>query len=131
MQLKTEICFCLMVLSLSPQCQKNMKFSYVDGSGNRYHLLDQQLTYAPMTPEHSSSGTYSGGDPAVKNLSKTELSQLKEKAEGLVADTTCHTQMRTMGTGTLRAGEKRVLLSYRCRSKQAFESWLKALLKED
>jgi hypothetical protein len=55
-----------------------MSFTFVDGNANRFTLTTTTLTYRPITPEESSSGMYSGGDPWVRELTDSQRAQLVE-----------------------------------------------------
>jgi len=97
-----------------------MKYTYVDGAGNRYSLNDNQLEYNPMTPEMSSSGIYSGGQPFITKLEKIDLIKLIDVLERALWSKNDHTDKRTMGSGTLIKiiGNQRqsVYLSYKSNS---------------
>lgn len=106
-----------------------MNYSYADGSGNKYRLKDATLQYIPMTPEQSSSGTYSGGDPFTLELEKMNLIKLIDVFERALWSEEDHTKMRTMGSGTLykKVGEESSLIYLRMRSGSMEE--INALLK--
>jgi hypothetical protein len=56
--------------------------NFADGSGNRYTIASDaadanaHLVYEPITPEQSSSGTYSGGSPVDRQISAENTSEL-------------------------------------------------------
>lgn len=82
------------------------KLDYMDGSANTYRFrqdaIDQpaSFAYVPVTPEGSSSGTYSGGEPISGNLTGPEASQLWGLVRQLEAATADHVTDRAMGTGS-------------------------------
>lgn len=95
--------------------------SYADGSANSYTFMQADpgggvsFEYAPVTPETSSTGTYSGGDPVKKTLHAGDprLDELWRRVEALEADRSQHITERRKGTGALRvttAEEERVTL---------------------
>ena len=112
-----------------------LRFS--DGSGNAFRLeRDPQrgpprLSYDPVRPLTSSSGTYDGGE-AHSDLALTEsvAEQLWQRAQALIADTRQHQTARSMGTGLLRwvcgDDEGRVILTPT--AGRAFEARLRALV---
>lgn len=90
-----------------------------DGSGNGYRFWQEAggeacFDYTPVTPEHSSSGFYSGGEPQAGTLSGADADALWEQAERLAGDTARHEPRRVMGSGSFRlvtpAGERRFLV---------------------
>ena len=101
--------------------------SYYDGCGNGYKIRNNELKYEPMTPEQSSSGTYSGGDPKLIKLDKDQSSQLKTLFE--TAFENCSTNKnRMMGTGRLFMDGKVCNLAMRNKAKIEIESYFKVLM---
>ena len=100
-----------------------MKYTYADGSGNTYRLDNAKLEYAPMTPERSSSGTYSGGDPFTIELEKIDLIKIIDVFERALWSENDHTDKRTMGSGTLfkKVGEETQRIYLRMRSNSMIE----------
>lgn len=78
-----------------------MKYTYVDGSNNKYRLDKAKLEYVPMTPELSSSGTYSGGEAFAIELEKMDLIKVIDVFERALWSEGDQTDQRTMGSGTL------------------------------
>jgi len=78
--------------------------SYSDGSANSYAFSHTdpgqraQFVYDPVRPEESSSGAYSGGDPARAALTADDVAQLWEILDALEADTAAHVEARAKGT---------------------------------
>ena len=81
--------------------------TYADGSGNHYTFScaspdeSAHFTYAPVTPERSSSGIYSGGQPAAGQLTGAQTQTLWNHLRRLHADTGHHAAHRAMGTGAV------------------------------
>jgi hypothetical protein len=83
------------------------KLTYADGAANVYSWWQDQdgatvyFAYEPMTPERSSTGMYSGGDPREEQLSAGDprLAELWAKTRALQADTARHSADRNKGTG--------------------------------
>lgn len=74
-----------------------------DGSGNHYLITSSPegttLVYSPVTPENSSSGTYSGGEPANVTLDAENSAALWSKVQELQTNKAIHAAARGMGTG--------------------------------
>lgn len=108
-----------------------MKYTYIDGSGNTYKLLNSMLSYSPMTKANSSSGLYDGGDPFSKELTKEQLIGLIDVFERALWQEEAHTSKRTMGSGTLYkiVGDEnsRIYLSMRSDAKNEIENQLKKI----
>lgn len=91
-----------------PSNQAQWVVNFSDGSGNRYTVSgvgadgEARLVYSPVTPEQSSSGTYSGGAPADLQLSAENTSDLLRRVRVLEQDTAHHTEGRSMGSGSFR-----------------------------
>lgn len=78
-----------------------MKYTYVDGSGNSYQIKDNHLKYSPMTADQSSSGTYDGGDPWSRELSKIDLMRIVDVVERAIWSTSDQIEHKAMGSGTI------------------------------
>lgn len=95
--------------------------TYHDGSGNGYRLVHEigadvvQFVYTPVTPALSSSGTYSGGDPIMRELSASQAAAVISAALRLERNAEDHAPNRAMGTGSFRIStqgrERRFLIS--------------------
>jgi acetylornithine deacetylase/succinyl-diaminopimelate desuccinylase-like protein len=57
--------------------------------------------YEPVTPEQSSSGTYSGGEPASGELPAEAIEALWAEVRAAIDDTGSHVDTRAMGTASL------------------------------
>ena len=57
--------------------------------------------YEPMTPERSSSGVYSGGEPAAGTLDPAATEALWTAVSQALSDASGHAQARAMGTISL------------------------------
>lgn len=103
-----------------PKTHVQWILNFADGSGNQYTITSDaadakaHLVYTPMTPEHSSSGVYSGGSPADIQISAENTSELWRRVSALQNDPSQHSEARSMGTGTFRTknaeGEARFLI---------------------
>ncbi len=85
---------------------------YSDHSGNSYRFWlageaeTRRFSYSPVTPEQSSSGTYSGGEPQKGTLSEAEADALIAAVLALEKACDGHTGARRKGTGTFRVVEE-------------------------
>lgn len=95
-----------------------MKYIYYDGAGNKYEIKSDALSYSPMKPIESSSGTYDGGEPYTKVLTKLDFIKFVDVFERAIWNEEAHLERREMGCGTVRKyldGEvvSQVYLKYR------------------
>ena len=83
---------------------------YADGAANVYRFeqrsagAEVSFEYVPVTPEMSSTGSYSGGAPHRARLAAGDarVAELWRRVEGLEADTASHADARAKGTGAFR-----------------------------
>ncbi len=97
----------------TPKSAPTLSLHYSDGSNNRFHFWkdaagETRFTYAPTTPEESSSGTYSGGSATKGTLPEALANDLWQRVTTLEADPNLHAKARSMGTGlfTLTSADK-------------------------
>lgn len=111
--------------------------AYADGSGNGYLFeaddAGVHFTYDPVTPERSSTGTYSGGDPIDVQLTAEDprFETLWEHATKLEADKARHAQERNKGDGALTVtsdGNRRRVLIVRAATR-TFEDFLERMMR--
>jgi hypothetical protein len=109
--------------------------AYADGSANAYRFeataAGVRFVYDPMTPARSSSGMYSGGDPAERMLSLDDprIAELWQQVRALEADTAHHASERCKGDGAVTLsgdGATRSFLVVRAATRD-LETWLAAL----
>lgn len=79
-----------------------MKYIYYDGAGNKYEILSDALSYTPMKPAESSSGTYDGGEAYTKELTKLDFIKFVDVFERAIWSEEAHLERREMGCGTVR-----------------------------
>jgi hypothetical protein len=104
------------------------RLMYADGSANRYEISSTELKYIPVKPEESSTGMYSGGEPAQIALSNEQYSQLKNLFESALAQTDQHIPDRIKTSGLVTVGEYQAILKPGSALKAEIESKLKNLL---
>jgi hypothetical protein len=83
-------------------------YYYADGSGNVYMLNGNVLTYDPVTPAESSTGTYSGGEPKMVTLTSEQVHAVIHVLERGMGKTIDQIANREKGTGeiTIRYGKE-------------------------
>ena len=109
---------------------------YRDGSNNATSFSrasaasDVLLEYEPMTPERSSSGTYSGGAPRTGVVPPAQVASLWERVRRLEDDPEQRAEQRRMGTGafTISTPEgERAFLVTSGKPLLAFDAFLRPL----
>jgi hypothetical protein len=109
---------------------------YADGSGNTIRLWQDagdgtaHFETTPVTPENSSSGTYSGGAPRSGDVDSARTDELWRHIREMQSETSIHAETRTMGSGsfslTTPAGQTDFLVR-RCPRLLTFDTWLAQL----
>lgn len=83
------------------------------------------MSYAPMTPERSSTGLYSGGEPIqARPLTSEQVAKIWKLVNQLEVDSSVHGERREKGSGKFRivsgAGERGFIIK---RSAPALAEW--------
>jgi len=77
--------------------------AYSDGSANAYQLASDgeaaTFEYRPVTPERSSTGMYSGGEPRTGRLDAVQVAELWRQVRDLEANAQLRATDRMKGTG--------------------------------
>jgi hypothetical protein len=120
--------FILLISCMNDQIQ----YEYADGNGNRYVIRKAALQYIPVTPAESSSGTYSGGDPAEVSLSSDQFKTLQVLLEDAISQKRIHIEKRVMLSGkivrTSSSENKAVLIAAGAPEMKKIEEYLKKVL---
>jgi hypothetical protein len=95
-----------------------MRLVISDGSGNTWNLSQAESgfawRYAPTTPERSSSGVYSGGEPATGEASSEQSVWVATEVERLMTETGEHLDARMMNRvqieRTPKDGDEKVVI---------------------
>jgi hypothetical protein len=107
-------------------------YEYADGNGNRYIIGNATLEYIPVRPETSSSGVYSGGDPATVRITEEQYRMLADAMEGALNNAEIHEQYRAMMTGAITkmssAATSTTIIRAGSGEKQVIEDLLKEIL---
>lgn len=69
-----------------------------DGSANTYIITENMLEYIPATPEISSSGVYSGGEPYKKKLTIQDYNVINNLIKEIFKKENGVLQERVMGS---------------------------------
>lgn len=133
-----RIIFSLIVITLSfylSGCSQ-MKLTindYADGSGNVYFLKKTdkwQITYSPVQPINSSTGTYSGGDPYIADITDSDYEEIKALIVKAIENQTIHIENRVKLSGvisiTTETGEQSYILRPNSSELKAIDTWFKA-----
>ena len=105
------------------------KYTYVDGSNNVYSLTQDSLDYDPISPNQSSSGEYSGGEPKTVKITTEQFAKLETIILALSKDKKSHEKTRQMGFGTLEVGKKIIYINSSSTLKSDLEKELKLCLQ--
>jgi hypothetical protein len=76
-------------------------FQYADGSANRYIISKEMIEYVPVKKENSSTGFYSGGEPAKKEITPLVFSELQKKLMALIDQRDLHIEDRIKMSGVI------------------------------
>lgn len=92
----------VLFLNFNFSCMNNSsQFEYADGNGNVYTITSTTLSYNPVKPEYSSSGTYSGGVPKSIALTPDQFEAISAILTKAVDNTTSHISERVMMSGAV------------------------------
>ncbi|MBX2894473.1 MAG: hypothetical protein KF763_03465 [Cyclobacteriaceae bacterium] len=89
---------------------KQPNLTYADGSANRYEISTRELRYLPIKPEESSTGTYSGGQPAQVGLNEEQYNRLRSLFEMAIAQPDQQIPDRIKTSGLVVVGNKQANL---------------------
>lgn len=98
-------------MTQDPAPTSTWRVRYDDHSGNRYRFWSSDdaatghYTYDPVTPEQSSSGSYSGGEPQQGLLEAPGAAALLQAVRDLESAEKAHARTRMMGTGSFAISE--------------------------
>ena len=125
----------ILFLLVSVSCMKSAyQYTYSDGSANRYILAPGTLEYDPVTPEESSTGTYSGGDPKTVSISPEQFDSIRHLLDKAISDTAVHIEDRIKTSGAIAVvkGNDRtqVILAPGSAEKEAIENLLRKIMSE-
>jgi hypothetical protein len=112
---------------------QKVTYEYADGSANLYLMTKQELRYVPVTPEQSSTGMYSGGEPKTVPISTDQFNALKGLLDNALDNTSIHISDRIKTSGMIsRIGstiEQCMIIPY-CKEMMEIEETLKRTLNK-
>lgn len=122
----------------SPVPDPPWSLTYADGSGNATRLWQDgegaHFEYTPVTPEMSSSGVYSGGDPRSGALEPAQIDELWRLAREVQATTSAHIEARIMGSSQFSLTTPTEKASFKvsgCEQLAAFQGFITSLTAGD
>lgn len=118
--------FCFALFAFAPSSKS---YTYVDGNNNVYTLTPDSLVYDPITPNESSSGEYSGGEPKTVKITSEKFSKIEGIVLAILKDKKSHEKNRQMGFGTLEVGKKLIYINSSSVLKSDLENELKLCLQ--
>jgi len=112
--------------------QPHRQFAYFAGCGNGYTIAERSFKYDPVTPERSSTGTYSGGVPIDREITDDEFVALSVLFDKAVAAKDQHQEEREKMTGLVfvthnGSDTARVILKSSSLAKRELENYLVTL----
>lgn len=124
----------LVFFIMNCKTQNTASYSYSDGNGNYYLIEKTNISFKPVTPDMSSSGTYSGGEPITVKISEEQYKKLMELVNAAIDAKSMHISERVKMSGMISISQKgnaqTYILGARSRSKADIESYLKQLFKK-
>lgn len=107
---------------------------YVDQNNNVYFITPTKIKYQPITPEESSSGTYSGGEPADLAIKIDAYNAVKAMANDIISNKKIQTNQRRMLCSMLSIntnGVRSRCILARSTERTALENKLKILISQN
>jgi len=95
------VVLCVLFLNCKPQQNLDTVIRYTDQNNNTYFITSEKVSYTPITPIESSSGTYSGGKKNTVKISEETFSKIRALSEEIVNDKKHHSVQRRMLTSVL------------------------------
>ena len=109
-------------------------YEYADGSANLYLLTEQELRYVPITPEQSSTGRYSGGEPKTVPITPDQFNALKTLLDNALSNTSIHISDKIKTSGMISligsTDKKQCIIKPGCAEMIAIEEALKRTLNQ-
>jgi hypothetical protein len=110
----------------SPSPPPDWTYSYTDGNNNTYYITPHQVVYYPISPLQSSSGLYSGGKAAQKEITDKDYAALLTLIAKISQTPTDHQEERIKFASILhyRALNKTTILKHKATTTIQLESLL-------
>ena len=125
----------ILIFLVSVSCMKSAyQYTYSDGSANRFIITPDTLEYDPVTPEESSTGTYSGGDSKTVSISPEQFDSIRHLFDKAISNTAEHIGDRIKTTGAIAVvkgnARTQVILAPGSAEKEAIENLLRKIMSE-
>lgn len=88
----------LLLLLTTGTMSAQTQISVADGNGNVYDITPTALRYLPVKAAQSSSGTYDGGEPALRKITAEEYHAIVQAVSQLATKTKQHITERHKGS---------------------------------
>jgi hypothetical protein len=109
-------------------------YEYADGNANLYLMTQTSLRYVPVTPQESSSGTYSGGNPITVAITQAQYNELKTIFDKAIDNKNIHIEKRQMLSGMITLmgdfENGQCILKPGCAEMATIEQKLKAIISK-
>lgn len=116
-------------LQAHPQAMNDEPLRISDGNGNLYEIGPTLLFYKPVTAKQSSSGLYSGGEPAALALTAEMQNALQEAVHKAVAQKPDHISNREKGSYQIAISKELIILRHGSPSAEALRTTLERIRK--
>jgi hypothetical protein len=124
--------FLIKVILIISSMNAYAQYEYFDGNGNGYIISADAIKYIPVTPERSSSGRYSGGQPKTVFVKPEQYALVKKLLDAAIEKEEVHQADRAMMTGLIlritSSDTTRVVLNPKAAEKSRIEEALRQLL---
>lgn len=114
-------------LQAHPQAMNDEPLRISDGNGNLYEIGPTLLFYKPVTAKQSSSGLYSGGEPAALALTGEMHSALRKTIHKALAHKPDHISNREKGSYQIAISQERIILRHGSPSAEALRITLERI----
>lgn len=114
-------------LQAHPQAMNDEPLRISDGNGNLYEIGPTLLFYKPVTAKQSSSGLYSGGEPAALALTAEMQNALQEAVHKAVVQKSDHISNREKGSYQIAISKERIILRHGSPSAEALRITLERI----
>jgi hypothetical protein len=123
----------LFIMGAACKTMKPTQYRYSDSSANTWKISIDSVEYIPMTPEMSSSGMYSGGNPVKKQISKSDYNKVKSEINNIVMNISIQIKDRTKLSGVITIIEDQkkdlTILIDKSPEKESLEKLLEKLIE--
>jgi hypothetical protein len=110
-------------------------YSYLDGSGNKYNIIKNEIEYIPVKPGLSSSGTYDGGEYLKFEITEDDYEKVIAVLNNAINNKGIHIENRVMMSGMIIVKESndvksKIIIAPKSDIKAEIENLLYSLVNE-